>query len=54
MLLSLLAQQKVTKEMHPTKPPFGFVRSPRENPLAIELTRLRLAQTKLLVFRIFP
>ena len=36
MLLSLLAHKKVTKEMHPAKPLLAeFVRSPRENPLAI-------------------
>ena len=39
MLLSLLAQKKVTKEMHPAKPPFGFVRSLGKNQLAINSLR---------------
>jgi hypothetical protein len=54
MLFSLLAQKKVTKEMHPGKQPFGFFHSLWKNPLAIELAPLRFAQTKLFVTRIFP
>jgi hypothetical protein len=47
------SQRNGTKEMHPRKPLCEFVHSLRKNPLAIKLTPLRYAQTKLLVFRIF-
>ena len=41
MLLSLLARKKVTKEMHPTKPPFGFAQSFGKNQVADKLASLK-------------